>query len=113
MKRLLCLLVLFALVSTYAHAIPQTIDLDTMTLEEMQALQLELDERIAAYLEEYGLEDETGVIKYVLNTNTKKFHFPHCNSVDQMKENHRKETSDSYDEVIASGYVPCKNCNPR
>ena len=49
---------------------------------------------------------------YVLNTNTKKFHWPQCASVSQMKEKNRQDTTMSYDEIIEKGYVPCKNCNP-
>ncbi len=49
---------------------------------------------------------------YVLNTNTKKFHKPSCSSVSQMKAKNRQDTTMSYDEIIAKGYSPCKNCNP-
>ena len=50
---------------------------------------------------------------YVLNTNTKKFHYESCSSVRQMKEKNRQYTSMSYDEIISLGYSPCQNCNPR
>ena len=50
---------------------------------------------------------------YVLNTNTKKFHYESCSSVRQMKEKNRQDTSMSYDEIISLGYSPCQNCNPR
>ena len=49
---------------------------------------------------------------YVLNTNTKKFHYPSCKSVDQMKKKNRKDFTGTRTEVIEMGYVPCKNCNP-
>lgn len=49
---------------------------------------------------------------YILNTNTKKFHYPDCSSVGQMSEKNKKEFVGSRDEVIAMGYDPCKNCNP-
>ncbi|MDO4615136.1 MAG: DNA/RNA non-specific endonuclease [Lachnospiraceae bacterium] len=49
---------------------------------------------------------------YILNTNTKKFHYPHCGSVQQMKEKNKREYEGTRDEVIAMGYSPCKNCNP-
>lgn len=50
--------------------------------------------------------------EYILNTNTKKFHYPTCVSVGQMKESNKQVYSGSRDEVIAQGYVPCKKCNP-
>lgn len=49
---------------------------------------------------------------YILNTNSKKFHLPSCSSIGQMKEANKKEVSESRDEIIAQGYVPCKRCNP-
>ena len=52
------------------------------------------------------------VVTYVLNTNTKKFHYPDCASVDEIKEKNRQDVSWDRDEVIAQGYVPCKRCNP-
>ena len=52
------------------------------------------------------------VVTYVLNTNTKKFHYPDCASVDEIKPKNRLDVSWDRDEVIAQGYVPCKRCNP-
>lgn len=49
---------------------------------------------------------------YVLNTNTKKFHYPDCRSVKQMKDKNRKDYYGTRTEVINQGYVPCKNCDP-
>lgn len=49
---------------------------------------------------------------YVLNTNTKKFHYPSCSSVNDMKEKNKREFTGTRDEIIAQGYVPCKRCNP-
>lgn len=49
---------------------------------------------------------------YVLNTNSKKFHWPDCSSVGKMKDKNRQDVDATRDEVISWGYVPCKNCNP-
>ena len=49
---------------------------------------------------------------YILNTNTKKFHYPACSSVDQMAEKNKQVYSGSRDEIITMGYEPCKRCNP-
>lgn len=55
---------------------------------------------------------ESQGITYVLNTNTKKFHYPTCSSVDDMKEKNKQTYTGSREEVINMGYVPCKRCNP-
>ena len=49
---------------------------------------------------------------YVLNINSKKFHYPSCKSVEQMKETNRKYVTWSREEAIANGYEPCGNCHP-
>lgn len=50
--------------------------------------------------------------QYVLNTHTKKFHFPDCPSVDQMSEKNKEFTDASREELIARGYTACGRCNP-
>ena len=49
---------------------------------------------------------------YVLNTNSKKFHWPDCSSVSKMKDKNRQDVDATREEVISWGYAPCKNCNP-
>ena len=48
---------------------------------------------------------------YIANTNTKKFHYPDCNSVRAMKEKNKAERHCSREELINEGYSPCGNCN--
>ena len=50
--------------------------------------------------------------KYVLNTNTKKFHYPSCSSVKQMKAKNKKVVEKTRSAVLDMGYDPCKRCNP-
>lgn len=61
---------------------------------------------------ESSAPQETQQTTYVLNTNTMKFHYPTCSSVDDMKEKNKQIYTGSRDEVINMGYVPCKRCNP-
>lgn len=49
---------------------------------------------------------------YILNTNTKKFHYPSCLSVKDIKAAHKKEFYGTRDEAIAAGYAPCGRCHP-
>ena len=57
-------------------------------------------------------ENKEPVFDYVLNTNTKKFHYPHCSSTSQMKESNKDYFTGTRDEVISMGYEPCGRCNP-
>lgn len=56
-------------------------------------------------------EEKSVTAQYIVNTNTGKFHYHYCSSVDQMAE-HNKMPMDDYDAIINMGYVPCKRCNP-
>lgn len=49
---------------------------------------------------------------FVLNENTRKFHFPFCSSVNEMKAKNRRYTKKTREEVIEAGYESCKRCNP-
>ena len=49
---------------------------------------------------------------YIANKNTKKFHYPSCSSVSDMKEKNKLYYEGSRDDLINQGYVPCKRCNP-
>lgn len=52
------------------------------------------------------------VCEYIGNRNTKKFHYPECSSVGQMKEENKVYLNCTRDEAIADGYESCKRCNP-
>jgi len=73
--------------------------------------QPETDTAVQITPESSALQESPG-ITYVLNTNTKKFHYPTCSSVDDMKEKNKQIYTGSREEVINMGYVPCKRCNP-
>ena len=63
-----------------------------------------------------GGNDDTGdnetKITYILNTSTKKFHYPNCASAKKIADKNRAETTKSREELIAEGYSPCGNCDP-
>ena len=61
---------------------------------------------------ESSVPQESQETTYVLNTNTMKFHYPSCSSVDQMKEKNKEIYTGNREDVINMGYVPCKRCNP-
>ena len=51
-------------------------------------------------------------ISYVLNTNTKKFHYPSCSSVSTIKDKNRDDFTGDRQELINRGYDPCNRCYP-
>ena len=55
---------------------------------------------------------EDTIDKYVLNTNTKKFHLPTCGSVTEMKDKNKIEIEGNREDIIMDGYSPCGRCNP-
>ena len=66
----------------------------------------------APAIEEKPLEstpDVTYELTYILNTKTKKFHRPSCNS---LPTKNRQDSSESRESIISQGYAPCKRCNP-
>ena len=56
--------------------------------------------------------EKPSVRTYVLNKNTKVFHYPSCSSVDQMKDSNKRTFTGTRQEVIAMGYKPCGRCHP-
>ena len=58
---------------------------------------------------EVSCEEE---MEYVLNLNTRKFHYPYCESVNDMSEKNKKYVTESREELIKEGYIPCGRCNP-
>lgn len=56
--------------------------------------------------------NDASSVNYIANKNTKKFHYPYCHSVDQMKDKNKKSLYCTRDEAISQGYSPCGNCNP-
>ena len=49
---------------------------------------------------------------YVLNTDTKKFHFPGCAWGKKIDAENREEFCGTREELIEDGYSPCGHCDP-
>ena len=49
---------------------------------------------------------------YILNTSTKKFHKPGCQSVQDMSEKNKQTFTGSRETLIGQGYEPCPRCQP-
>ena len=63
--------------------------------------------------EEQSVTSSPGVT-YILNTNpeSKRFHYPYCDSVKKMNKENKWEFTGTREEAISMGYVPCGNCRP-
>ena len=53
-----------------------------------------------------------GVRKYVVNTNTGKFHYPSCSSAKQTAAHNREVVRTTRKKLIEEGCTPCKRCEP-
>jgi len=51
----------------------------------------------------------TGLVHYVFNTKTKKFHLPSCS---HLPTTNRSDSDSTRESMINEGYSPCKFCNP-
>lgn len=51
-------------------------------------------------------------VEYILNANTKKFHYVDCSSVDAMKESNKIYFSGTREDAINHGFDPCGRCHP-
>jgi DNA-entry nuclease len=54
----------------------------------------------------------TATVTYVGNKNSKKFHYPNCSSVSDMKDSNKVYFYGTRDEPVTDGYTPCKRCKP-
>lgn len=62
--------------------------------------------------QEDAAEETESELHYILNTNTMKFHYPECSSVNQMSESNKEEYTGNRADLIEAGYSPCGRCNP-
>lgn len=51
-------------------------------------------------------------VTYVLNTNTEKFHYPDCPSVENISAKNRRDFTGTREELVSQGYEPCGRCKP-
>lgn len=114
MKRILCLFLIFALgLPALASAAPSKAlqaaydAADALNVDELLALQDYISAKISA-----PSAADANEITYVLNKNTKKFHYADCASAKSIKETNRATYTGSRNDLIAKEYQACKKCNP-
>ena len=63
-------------------------------------------------LPETGEGEDSTECAYVLNTNSKKIHYPTCHTIKNLKAENRAETSKTVEELKLEGYTTCGVCKP-
>ena len=59
-----------------------------------------------------GVEAVLYTGSYVLNTNSKKFHYPTCEHANNISENNKEISVQDRNTLIENGYSPCGYCKP-
>ena len=57
-------------------------------------------------------EPAGGETVYILNTSSRKFHYPDCAGVATMSKANKETWTGSREDLIAEGYEPCGQCRP-
>lgn len=106
----------------FAYNVQPGIEIDYATGESKLADSAQQEEQKTATVtptpspepekQEPATGSEASQADYILNTNTKKFHYPTCSSVNDMKEKNKQESFGTRDEAISNGYFPCGRCKP-
>lgn len=106
----------------FAYNVQPGIEIDYATGESKLADSAQQDEQKTATVtptpstepekQEPATGSEASQADYILNTNTKKSHYPTCSSVNDMKEKNKQEFFGTRDEAISNGYSPCGRCKP-
>lgn len=94
-----------------ATSLPTEAPTEESTDETTQATTEETTEP-AQESTEAPTEASSEIHDFVMNKNSKKFHYPDCESVAKMKESNKEFFTGTRDELIEQGYEPCGNCKP-
>lgn len=89
----------------------ETVVTDNSNVEQLEQQNIKTKEEATQIIEEpeQTVPQDVQGLTYVLNVKTKKFHYPSCS---YLPTSNRKDTTQSREEVVNQGYVPCKKCNP-
>ncbi len=64
--------------------------------------------------EKPGTKKDVGVKQeFVINQNTKKFHYADCPSAGRILSKNRRTVKTTAEKLIKQGYEPCQNCHPK
>lgn len=103
------ILVLLVAVFSLALASPETAALFDSVSQCTTGELLQLRDLINTELQSRGHTEQP---TFILNINTRRFHFPDCKSVKDIKAKNRMDFFGARDELIDREFQPCKNCKP-
>ena len=85
-----------------------------VTIDYFSGRNVKSGEELPSYddVEEEETQDSTDGTKYILNTNSKKFHYPDRSCSNNISDKNRQEYVGSREELISEGYSSCGTCNP-
>lgn len=86
-------------------------DLTSAENSVTEAYDLQYDEESEIQTPEPQATENTSYT-YIGNKNSKRFHYPHCRSVEQMKEKNKEYMDCTRDEMLELGYKACNVCDP-
>ena len=93
--------------NVFCYNVQPGIEIDYKTGDSSQTA-----ERSNPSMIERSIPEISEDVTYIANTNTKKFHYPSCDSVKDMKDKNKEELYCTREEAIAKGYSPCGRCKP-
>lgn len=84
--------------------------IESVPAESNSAAPVGNDNNSENHFNDYDIPEQQNTTQIVLNTATKKYHYPHCSEVKKIKpENYA--TIESEAEATAQGYTACKKCH--
>ncbi len=66
--------------------------------------------KLSADSSTFSSTTQTDTQTFIINTNTKKFHKPECDSAKKMSSSNKKTYKGSRESLISNGYSPCQKC---
>lgn len=126
MKKLLCLLLSLIIFLTFSSCskVENKVDTNSSFAVDEVLIKMPTDnsvngyrvsdsknESVSDFTDTQSKVQENSDNLYYANTNSKKFHYKTCKSVDTILEKNLY-ISDSREELIEKGYSPCGRCKP-
>ena len=90
----------------YVYNVQPGVTIDYATGESWLAEEAPADTQVPTESQAAGEE------RYVLNTNSMKFHLPDCSGVAGMSQTNRQDYTGDRQDLIDQGYSPCGICKP-
>ena len=114
MKKFICFVILAFLLFSCSAEDTTSVSLEEYDFFVYPSSDLESSDarESAVSSEEESESSNSQSFEYILNKNSKKFHFPDCRSVKLMKEKNKGYYFGERDAVIKMGFSPCKHCMP-